>query len=185
MNRILKRTLIGFGAVAALGSAAIGYFAFNQLNPALPENLATLGQARLTDKVGSPVALSATVVPRSATLIAFWATWCMPCRSEAREIAALRRQYRTSDLTILYLNVDDVPNAAATASFLRAAHAENLDVLYAGHSGWKTITGSSAMSLPRSYVFDRTGKASAVFAGFDPTSSKRDLARSLVNALNS
>lgn len=134
---------------------------------------------------GSTVRLGEAVTPRSATLIAFWATWCVPCRKEAAEIAALRRQYRSSELSILYLNVDDVPNAAATSAFLRAAHAEDLDVLYAGHSGWKSITGSSNMALPRSYIFSRTGLASAVFSGFNEAGSKHEMEESLTKALTS
>jgi len=185
MNKILKRTLIGFAAATALCVAAGGYFALKLFDPGLPQNLAVLGPVRLTNEAGLPVRLSETVLPRYATLVAFWATWCAPCRKEAVEIAALRRKYRASDLSILYLNVDDVPNATATSAFLRASHAENLRVFYAGHSGWKSITGSSSMALPRSYIFDRKGMATAVFSGFDESDSKSEMERSLTKALAS
>jgi thiol-disulfide isomerase/thioredoxin len=184
MNKALKRTLFGLGAVAALGAAAVGYFIYDQLHPDLPRNLSALSQVRLTNEAGSSLHFSEAVTPHSATLVAFWTTWCGPCHSEATKIAALRRQYRANDLSILYLNVDEVPSAAATAAFLRVSHAESLHVLYAGHSGWKTITGHSTMTLPRSYVFDRAGTASAVFAGFDKSDTGDEMQHSLTKAIS-
>ena len=183
MNRTLKRTLFGFGAAAALGAVVVGYFVYGQLHPDLPQNLSALGQVRLSNEAGSSLHLADAVTPHSATLVAFWATWCGPCHSEATKIAALRRQYRADDLSILYLNVDETPSAAATAAFLRASHAENLHVLYAGHSGWKTITGHNTMALPRSYVFDRAGAASAVFTGFDKSDTGEEMQHSLTKAI--
>ncbi len=182
VKRRVQRTLLGVGAAVVLAVAAVGYIVLNQVDPGLPQSLAALGPTRLTSAAGSPVRLSAAVQPRSATLLAFWATWCVPCREEATEIAALRRHYAASELSIVYLNVDELPNAAATAAFLRAAHAENLPVLYAGHAGWTAITGSRTMVLPRSYLFGRSGAATAVFPGFGKD-SKRQLERGIAKAL--
>lgn len=71
MSKTLNRTLIGLGSTATIGVVANGYFAFNQVNPALSQGLNALGQTRLINKVGLPVTMIATVEPHSATLLAF------------------------------------------------------------------------------------------------------------------
>lgn len=183
MRKSLSRALILVGSLGAIAVAGGTYLVFAQLNPALPPSLAELGNTRLTTARGMPVKLAQAVSPNAAAVVAFWATWCIPCRSEASALAILRRKYPASALSIAYLNVDEHPDHAMTAKFLRATHAENLPVLYADPAAWAAITGQRTMILPRAYVFDRSGRAVAAFAGAGKNGSIQDLEDSVAKAV--
>ncbi len=185
MNRRWTRVWPGLGVITTLIVVAAGFFVVGQIHPGLPPRLVALGHVRLVREGGSTLTLSEAVVPHAATLLTFWASWCGPCHGEAAQIAALRQRYQANDLNVLYLNVDDIQDAAATAAFLRSSRAEGLAVLYAGHAGWRTITGTRAVTLPRSYVFDRSGTPIAAFVGFDGSATRDDLARSVAKAVAS
>ena len=44
-------------------------------------------------------------------IINFWATWCGPCRAEMPEFVQLAEQYRSKNLVVLGVSVDDKPDA--------------------------------------------------------------------------
>jgi len=166
MSRLTTTIKIA-SVVIGLGAVSFGALVYRQAHPPLPPGLATLAGTHLSTAQGSPILLGQAAAPATTTIVSFWATWCIPCRDEARALAALRQRYSPRDLAIVYLNVDETPNPAAMTKFLQATHATALRALYAGHAGWTTITGTKIMVLPRTYVFDRTGAAQAVLAGFD------------------
>ncbi len=47
-------------------------------------------------------------------VINFWASWCIPCREEARDLEAAWRQYETHDVVFVGVNIQDKePDARA------------------------------------------------------------------------
>ena len=45
------------------------------------------------------------------TLIDFWASWCMPCRSQNPEFVKLYKQYKDKGLEIVSISIDEDLNA--------------------------------------------------------------------------
>jgi thiol-disulfide isomerase/thioredoxin len=52
------------------------------------------------------------IVGRSATLIDFWASWCVPCRQAFRHLDQLYRTWLPRGLDMVAVSVDDDPTAA-------------------------------------------------------------------------
>ncbi len=57
------------------------------------------GQIKLEELKGKPVLLN------------FWATWCVPCRTEMPEIEAALRSHRQENLVVLGINAQEAPQA--------------------------------------------------------------------------
>ena len=43
-------------------------------------------------------------------LLDFWATWCVPCRSEIPHLVELQDKYRDQGLVVLGISMDDGPD---------------------------------------------------------------------------
>lgn len=54
-------------------------------------------------------------------LVNFWATWCLPCRTEFPDLVALHRQYSPQELEFVAVSVDSQKDRLAVISFLRDA----------------------------------------------------------------
>lgn len=161
--------------VAVLAVGAFGIFVYRQVSPPLPPSLASLGAVSVRDGAGTPQPLGAHLQPSAMTIVSFWATYCLPCRKEAKVLAQLVKTHSSKQLNVVYLNVDDGPDTAAVEHFLAAADATGLPLIFAGKTGWRAITGSGTVTLPRSYIFDRLGRPVTALTGFGPTSA-HDLA---------
>lgn len=80
----------------------LGYVAPELNHTAPPFTLSTndFEEVTLQDAVGKPI------------IINFWATWCVPCRTEMTELQSLYTQYE-NDIRILGINLGESPQAVA------------------------------------------------------------------------
>ena len=133
-----KRRLIGGvlgGAIAAIGSGAVGYYVYRANHPTPPlvevapeatpvEQPAkpnkktvpdTLPDITLADRDGKPTKL--TSFGGRPLMVNFWATWCAPCRREIPLLNKIRMQRQAQNAEIVGVAVDfrdDVLKFAAT-----------------------------------------------------------------------
>ncbi|QAY78275.1 TlpA disulfide reductase family protein [Sphingosinicella sp. BN140058] len=132
----------------------------------LPMSLADAGSIKIRPD-GKPETTLAQAAPiGTPTLVAAWASWCIPCKMEARELARLRQHYGRDKLNIVYLNIGDPEvERAKGPAFLRDAAAEQLGLTMLDQSDFLKLTRVNQLSVPRVLVFDRAGKPNAVIAG--------------------
>jgi peroxiredoxin len=84
-------------------------------------------------------------------LVHFFATWCEPCREELSSLTRLIAQQRREPLSVLAINVAEVP--ARVRRFLEMAPV-NFPVLFDAD---RAVTKAwSVTTLPTTYVLDRT-----------------------------
>jgi peroxiredoxin len=93
-------------------------------------------------------------------LLNFWLTGCPPCVHEIPALDALYDRFRAKGLVILAISGDD--DATALRSFLRA-HSVSYPVLL--DLGRKVTERFHVVGVPRSMVFDRSGKLTAQVIG--------------------
>jgi cytochrome c biogenesis protein CcmG, thiol:disulfide interchange protein DsbE len=131
--------------VASVARAARGAPAQAVSLPAPDFTLPTLagGSVRLSDLRGRVVLLN------------FWATWCVPCRTEMPAIEELYQRYRDRGLEVLAINLD----VLSTASVEAFAKEVGVTFRVALDPSWSTARAYSVIGLPTTYLIDRSGKA--------------------------
>jgi cytochrome c-type biogenesis protein len=105
------------------------------------------GRLRLTELRGRVVVLN------------FWATWCIPCRSEIPALSAMQKTMEGEGLTVVGVSYDDTPE-------LIQEFQKDLKQEYTVVLGGKDV-GSQlpASPLPTTYIIDRQGQIREKFIG--------------------
>ena len=108
-----------------------------------------------------------------AVVLAFWASWCGPCRAEAPSVDRLARRLRDKGVTVLGVNTNDEPGAAI-------AFAQRANLSYPIVSDENGVVGESfgVSSLPTLVIVDAKGQIVAVRSGLTDESSLESLALS-------
>ena len=129
---------------------------------------------------GAPLASSAR--RGRVTILAFWATWCEPCRAELPELRRLRARYAT-DLRVTFLAVN-TGTEGDTPDLARA---------FVQRHGWDLPTaispdGTAAAALgihglPAIALLDRAGRLRLVHRGYDRSESLADAIAAEVDQL--
>jgi thiol-disulfide isomerase/thioredoxin len=104
-------------------------------------------------------------------LVDFWATYCVPCRTEIPELVKLAAQLRPRGLDLIVVSADEpeqepqarkfISGKAPAPLYIKSAD-DNDKYVAAIHPRWEG-------ELPANFVFDRTGKKVKVFIGEVPT----------------
>ncbi len=92
-------------------------------------------------------------------LLNFWATWCIPCRSEIPALSELHRDLEGQGLSVVGVSYDDTPD------LIRDFQLE-IKQDYAVVLGGKDVGAQlPASPLPTTYIIDREGRIREKFIG--------------------
>lgn len=114
-----------FAAICAIGVLAAGCSAAPDPTPSIPgvpaENAADaeLLPARVADLPGMDVAAFETLLDQvrgTPMVVNVWASWCVPCRAEAPELAKAARRYGS---VIQFLGIDVLDDRSDARAFQR------------------------------------------------------------------
>jgi thiol-disulfide isomerase/thioredoxin len=162
-----------YGAVAGLalaaGSLALGV-ATTRNSTAAPAARATTSRtvASKAAPVVTPVtaaALKKQIAARrgKVVLVNFWATWCEGCRKEFPDLVRLQKNYAKRGVSLLYVSGDETKDRnSKVVPFLRAQGVTSPSYIIQGDV-FTFIPQfdpklKTAFGLPRTYVYDRSGK---------------------------
>lgn len=106
------------------------------------------GTFRLSDQVGQVV------------MVDFWASWCIPCRQEARTLETLWREYRSRG--VMFVGVDYLDTETEARAFL-----EEFDITYPNGPdlGTRISQAYRMRGVPEKFLIDRQGQIRAVLIG--------------------
>jgi peroxiredoxin/Cu/Ag efflux protein CusF len=100
---------------------------------------------------GDPVKLSG--LRGKVVLLNFWATWCVPCRTEMPAIEKLYETYQAQGLEVVAVNLD-VLSSAGVETFGKEV---GVTFRVALDPSWSTTRAFGVKGLPTTYLIDRTG----------------------------
>lgn len=88
-------------------------------------------------------------------LVNFWATWCPPCRKEMPDLESLYKQFQKQGLVILAISDEDASKVKPFIAEQGTSYPVLLD------PGRKVNTLFHVMGIPKTFVYDRSGKLAA------------------------
>jgi cytochrome c-type biogenesis protein len=92
-------------------------------------------------------------------LLNFWATWCIPCRSEIPALSGLQKDLEAQGLSVVGVSYDDTPD-------LIREFQQDIKQEYAIVLGGKDVGAQlPASPLPTTYIIDREGRIREKFIG--------------------
>ena len=107
----------------------------------------------LTDLNGKPWSLKS--LQGKVVLVNFWATWCPPCRKEMPDLDALYKQFRKQGLVVLAISDEDAGKVKPFIAEKGISYTVLLD------PGRKVNTLFHIMGIPKTFIYDRSGKLAA------------------------
>ena len=114
---------------------------------------------------GKKVAFNDVLEKGKVTVISFWATWCVPCKKEIKNISLKLPEWKKeADFNYMTISIDE-------------ARAEGLVRTYALSQGWNfpyLIDANSDLkrslsfqSVPYTIIIDKTGKVAFSHTGYE------------------
>jgi thiol-disulfide isomerase/thioredoxin len=114
---------------------------------------------------GKKVAFNESIEKGKVTLISFWATWCIPCKKEIKNISLKLPEWRKeADFNYVTISIDK-------------AEAEGLVRTYAISQGWKfpyfidansdLMRSLSFQNVPYTMIVDKNGKVAFSHSGYE------------------
>ena len=134
---------------------------------------------------GKQVELAELLGSGRPVVLDFWATWCGPCRVEIPHLLAFAAQYRTQDLVIVGLTLEDpVEKLPAVKHFVREFKM-TYPVAFAPLSIYAFLNPDEARPrLPQTFVFRPDGTLARRLTGYNATLGRELLAAALAEAVS-
>jgi thiol-disulfide isomerase/thioredoxin len=85
-------------------------------------------------------------------LVNFWATWCPPCRKEMPDLQALYDKYKDQGFLVLAISDEEAAKVSPFIAERKISYPVMLD------AGRKVNNDFVVEGIPKSFVYDRTGK---------------------------
>jgi thiol-disulfide isomerase/thioredoxin len=94
-------------------------------------------------------------------VVNFWASWCAPCRAEARNLNSVYAQ--TKDLGVEFVGIDIKDDQTAARSFQKSKSVPYPSLFDQGGLLLLKFRGQAPQSPPTTLIFDRQGRVAARF----------------------
>ena len=136
------------------------------LAPSLAEREAAkvVGQEvelRMTDLSGSPQSLSS--LKGRIVILNFWATYCIPCKAEMPDLAAIQNEYAALGVQVIGASTDEVGDRQKILQFVKETKINFPIWVGAGTSDMLRFGLGSA--LPGTVVISKDGRIAKVISG--------------------
>jgi thiol-disulfide isomerase/thioredoxin len=118
-------------------------------------------ELKLKDLFGADVSLAQ--YKGRIVVLNFWATFCVPCRKEMPDLAAIQNEYAALGLQVIGASTDDVANRPKILQFIRETKV-NFPV-WTGATAADMNRFGLGEALPGTVVIDRGGKIVKVISG--------------------
>jgi cytochrome c-type biogenesis protein len=128
--------------------------------PTTTQNFPPAPDVQFTKLDGSALRLSE--LRGRVVLLNFWATWCVPCRSEMPEFNTMQRELETRGLSIIGASVSPLDTPDVIRSFQRDVKQDYTVVRGAEEIGNQFRNGPG---LPVTHILDRQGRIRQTFFG--------------------
>jgi thiol-disulfide isomerase/thioredoxin len=111
-------------------------------------------------------------------LVNFWATYCVPCRTEIPELVKLADRLRARGLDFVSISADEPEQEPQARKFIVAAKVPGPLYIKSGDDDDKYAAAIHIRwdgSLPASFLYDRSGKKVGAFIGEVPLKNLEDV----------
>jgi len=136
------------------------------LAPSLAEREAAniIGQEieiKLQDLSGTNQSLSS--LKGRIVILNFWATYCIPCRKEMPDLAAIQNEYAALGVQVVGASADEIGDRASVLQFIKESKV-NFPV-WVGATTADMIRFGLGAALPGTVVIDKSGKVAKIISG--------------------
>src|SRR5438552_4881630 len=151
-----RLTVLASGRLAGFLPNLESFFKFRGVEtpppppPETKQNFAPAPDVQFTKLDGSPLRLKD--LRGRVVLLNFWATWCIPCRSEIPSLSAMQKDFESRGLSIIGVSYDD------TADLVQQFQKDIPQSYQVVLGGREVGADLPAAPLPTTYIIDREGR---------------------------
>lgn len=98
-----------------------------------------------------------------ATIVLFWATWCMPCQKEFPAIEKIIKKYPDKKIEVVAISKDSPRSLAKVKAFVRK---HKYPFTYVLDADGKVSSNFMVDAIPHSFVADTNGKVIYSHTGY-------------------
>ena len=120
-------------------------------------------QFDITLKDLSGVEQSLSALKGRIVILNFWATYCVPCRKEMPDLAAIQNEFGALGVQVIGVNVDELKDQKSVVQFVRETKV-NFPIWVGGFAEQMVRFGLGT-ALPGTVVIGRDGKIVKIISG--------------------
>lgn len=120
-------------------------------------------QVDITLKDLSGVEQSLSALKGRIVILNFWATYCVPCRKEMPDLAAIQNEFGALGVQVVGVNVDELKDQKSVVQFVRETKV-NFPI-WVGGSAEHMVRFGLGTALPGTVVIGRDGKIVKIISG--------------------
>ncbi|MBC8182984.1 TlpA family protein disulfide reductase [candidate division KSB1 bacterium] len=98
-----------------------------------------------------------------ATIVLFWATWCLPCKKEFTEIQKLQKKYPDKNIKVITISKDTPRSLAKVKSFVKS---HSYKFTYLIDPSGEVCSKLLINAVPHSFLVDKNGKVFYSHSGY-------------------
>jgi thiol-disulfide isomerase/thioredoxin len=143
--------------ITLLAIAFIGFASYAQ-NASLPTT-------QVREINGKKIAFNNTIEKGKVTMVSFWATWCIPCKAEIKNIKMkLEAWQKESDFNFMTVSIDDARASAMVKTYTKS-QGWNFPTYLDPNSDLKRSL--NFQNVPFVLIIDKEGKIAYQHSGYE------------------